>query len=125
MAMHYIDSDIAVKVGGLNEAVIFQDFLLEIKYLEDNGLELHDEEYWSRTSVKELAEYFTYFSLDQIRIVLRKLIARGFLKSRNYNANPIDRTLWYTFGEAGKPIYEEWKKSRVRIIRSRRHANEK
>ena len=122
MTMHYIDTEIAVKVGGVNEAVIFQEFLCQIKDLEYEGLdELHDGEYWIRTSVKELAEYFTYLTEKQIRTVLEKLRAGGFLKVSNYNEDPHDRTLWYTFGKVGKPIYEEWKKPKcVKVLRSRR-----
>lgn len=120
MAMHCIDSEIAVKVGGAAEAVICADFFWAILEKERLGYDFHNGKYWVRTSIKELEKYFTYLSFNQIRTVLEKLRAGGFLKVNNYNEDPFDKTLWYALGEAGEPIYEEWKSSSIRVSNSRR-----
>ncbi len=95
--LHYFDRDIAIKVG-VDEAVVFQHVKFWIEVNEANQRNFNDGCYWTYNSVTAFRDYLPYFTENQLRRCLKKLIESDFLISANYNHHGYDRTTWYALG---------------------------
>lgn len=94
MSLHSFDPAIAAKVG-LNAAVIYQNILFWTEKNLVNGRNVKDGKVWTYNSIKAWGELFPYFSPDQIRRALAKLVEAGLIFEGNYNQSAYDRTKWY------------------------------
>lgn len=102
---HHFNVEIA-KEYGILEAIILNNFQHWIEKNRANGKNFHDGHYWTYNSAKAFSELFPYASQKQIRKALQNLIAEGIIQTGNYNKNPYDRTLWYSFTEKGDSIFQ-------------------
>ena len=102
---HHFNVEIA-KEYGILEAIILNNLQHWIEKNRANGKNFHDGHYWTYNSAKAFSELFPYASQKQIRKALQNLIAEGIIQTGNYNKNPYDRTLWYSFTEKGDSIFQ-------------------
>lgn len=102
---HHFNVELA-KEYGILEAVILNNLQHWIEKNRANGKNFHDGHYWTYNSAKAFSELFPYASQKQIRKALQNLIAEGIIQTGNYNKNPYDRTLWYSFTEKGDSIFQ-------------------
>lgn len=112
--IYQIDSKVAKDVGFVG-AILFWHIAFWIKKNKANGKNFYDGEYWTYSSVKGFSEYFEDLTEAQILQGLKNLIAKGYLKTGEYNKVRYDRTKWYAFGKIGKSIYENSQMSFVKI----------
>lgn len=102
---HHFNVELA-KEYGILEAIILNNLQHWIDKNRANGKNFHDGHYWTYNSAKAFSELFPYASQKQIRKALQNLIAEGIIQTGNYNKNPYDRTLWYSFTEKGDSIFQ-------------------
>ena len=102
---HHFNVELA-KEYGILEAIIMNNLQFWIEKNRANGTNFHDGHYWTYNSAKAFSELFPYASQKQIRKALQNLIGEGIIQTGNYNKNPYDRTLWYSFTEKGNSIFQ-------------------
>lgn len=102
---HHFNVELA-KEYGILEAVLLNNLQFWIEKNRANGTNFHDGNYWTYNSAKAFSELFPYASQKQIRKALQNLIGEGIIQTGNYNKNPYDRTLWYSFTEKGNRIFQ-------------------
>lgn len=102
---HHFNVELA-KEYGILETIILNNLQHWIEKNRANGKNYHDGHYWTYNSAKAFSELFPYASQKQIRKALQNLIAEGIIQTGNYNKNPYDRTLWYSFTEKGDSIFQ-------------------
>ena len=113
---HSFDIDIA-KEYGLNEAIILNNIYFWCEHNRANGLNIHDGDAWTYNTTKAFAELFPYMSERQIYNALKHLENEGLIKTGCYNANPWDRTKWYSVTEKGKCILQKCKMDDVENVK--------
>lgn len=99
MAKYFLDTKV-LGIVGANAALIFNHIAWHIHTKEVDGVDFHDGKYWvyySRTKLQEKA--FDFFTDNQIKQALDKLVEAGLLVKGNYNKLPTDRTTWYALGD--------------------------
>lgn len=84
---------------GVDGAILINNFRFWILKNRANGKHEYDGRTWTYNSMAALAELFPYWTMSQIRRILKNLIKDGVLVSGNYNQNKYDRTLWYAFAD--------------------------
>lgn len=100
MSRHSFDPQIAEKVG-VNAAVIYQNIVFWAEHKMNNRNRSsdrhfwHDGYWWTYNSRSAFSEQFSYFTTDQIRTSLDKLVKCGLLQKGNYNKAGFDKTNWY------------------------------
>ena len=92
---HSFDVGIATDVG-INEAIVFNHIFYWIRYNYMKKQNFHEEKTWMFESFQEISDYLGYFSLDQVRRAIEKLVEKGYLIVGNFHKNPMNRTNWYT-----------------------------
>lgn len=95
---HHFNIEDAKKYG-VNAAVILNNIRFWEAKNRANGVNLHDEKYWTYNSVEAYQELFPYLTADQIRYALNKLVEEGAILKGNYSENKYDRTSWYTVAD--------------------------
>ena len=93
------DTEVAQKYG-VNEAILLQNLAYWIIKNEANNKHFHDGRYWTYNSAEAFAQLFPFWSVNQIRRMLAKLVEDGVLVKGNYNASQYDRTAWYGFADS-------------------------
>lgn len=87
--------DIAV-AHGADVAIFVHNLVYWVEKNAANGKHFHDGRYWTYNSTKALCEMYPLWSKDQLRHIIKKAEAAGLVLTGNYNAKPMDRTLWYS-----------------------------
>jgi hypothetical protein len=93
--MHFFNIKIAEKYS-VNEALFIQNLAHWIEHNVTNGTNFHDGYFWTFNSIEAFTRQYTYFTIDQIRRILEKLLKKEVIKKGNYNQKNYDRTTWYT-----------------------------
>lgn len=89
---------------GVNEAIMIKYFQYWIFNNKVNNRNYYDGRYWTYNSKKAFTELFPFWSIQNIKTILKHLIEKGVILTGNYNKNPYDRTLWYAFVDEEKWI---------------------
>jgi len=91
-----LDQGIAQKLG-LDAALIYNHIVywLKINCMKQDS-EMIEGRYWMYETHKQMADFFGFYSEDQIARGLKKLVDSGLIIKKCLNKNPFDRTSWYT-----------------------------
>jgi hypothetical protein len=90
------DQGIAEKLG-IDAALMFNHIVYWLKInAAKPGAEKIEDKYWMFETQKAMAEFFGFYSEDQINKALKKLTDSGLIISKCLSKNPFDRTLHYT-----------------------------
>jgi hypothetical protein len=87
---------------GLPEAIMIHYFESWITSNRSRRINFHDGRTWSYNTAQALTEDFPFWSVPQIRRVLRSLLDQGILIRGNYNTRGGDQTLWYAFRDEAR-----------------------
>lgn len=101
--IHHFDTEVAQKYG-VDCAIIISNFQHWITRNAANGINFHDGRHWTFNSKKALSVIFPYWSENQIKRSLLKLVECGILVTGNYNKNSFDKTNWYAFVDEARWI---------------------
>lgn len=94
---HSFDTLVA-EIMGIEEAIIFKNIMFWVDKNRANKVNFVDGFYWSRCSVKAMAEIFPYMSEKTIRRALKHLEDEGYIFADHIDLglSAYDRTLAYT-----------------------------
>lgn len=112
---HSFNIQVAKEVG-IAPAVILNNFYWWIEKNKANGKNFHDGRYWTYNTTKAFSVLFPYLTANKIDYALKKLIAKGYVITGNYNKSPYDRTLWYSITEAGYAILQNSKMENTKKV---------
>lgn len=91
-----INKELAGEIG-FQDSVVF----LQLEYL----ISISDHEFggrrWTRQSLEELHEHFTWWSITTLSRILHRLEERNLIAVGQYNRAGYDRTQWYAIDEEG------------------------
>lgn len=92
---HSFDVGVA-KTLGINAAIVLNHIIywLRINCAKDHNV--YDGKVWMYESQQDIANYLDYMTLDEVKKAVVKLLDAGVLIKGNYNANPFNKTSWYT-----------------------------
>ncbi len=93
---HVFSVDLASK-HGLPEAVVIHHFQYWITHNATLKRNFREGRTWTYQTIEEIAAFYPYFSRDQIKRIIEKLVKTGVLKKGNFNSTSYDRTTWYAF----------------------------
>jgi hypothetical protein len=93
---HQFDEDVA-KEYGVSPAVMIASIQRWIRRNRANEKHRHDDRTWTYNSWRSWAELFPFWTADQVRRILEKLIELKVLRVGNFNKTGFDRTTWYAF----------------------------
>jgi len=96
MMTHSFDIEHAEKYG-VGEAIMIQNMAFWIEKNRANRKHFHDGRTWMYNSVKAFMILLPYYSSEQIRRILERLVSYGVLMKGNYSENLGDRTSWFAF----------------------------
>lgn len=105
---HSFDVDIARKYGVI-EAILINHLEYWIEKNKANNENYYEGYYWTYNSIRAFNELFPYVSQRQIQNALKHLKEAGIIQTGNFNKNPYDRTLWYSFTDQGKYVIKKCK----------------
>lgn len=111
------NSKIADKYG-VNEAIFIQNVYFWIKQNKANDRNYYEGKYWTYNTADALAELFPFWSVHQIKRLIKKLEALEILILGNFNKKGFDRTNWYALSDEIMSIYEE-NETAQSIVRNR------
>lgn len=93
---YFFDIDVAKKYG-VNAAIMIENMRFWIHINEAKKVNFYDGKTWTYNSIEAFKSLFPFWTENQIRHILRKLIQQKVLVKGNYNKHGYDRTLWYAF----------------------------
>jgi hypothetical protein len=95
------DVEVATKYG-VDEAIMIQNFQFWIFKNKAGEKNQHDGRTWTFNTIKALETIFPFWSVKQIRRVMKSLIDNEILVTGNYNQKGYDQTTWYAFKDEQK-----------------------
>lgn len=96
------DPEVAEQYG-LEESILLKNFDLWTSPDRENpnDRKYFNGRYWICVSLKELHSIFYHMSTSTIRRTLDNLLDKGLLMKDNFNANPLEKILWYALTDIG------------------------
>lgn len=91
---------------GMAIAALLNHFAFWYKRIKSEDHQFFEGDYWVRMKLEKLQSYFTYLTIEQLRHILRKMIAENLIKKSEFNDQKTDRTKWYTLTSLSKEILQ-------------------
>lgn len=98
------NADVAKKYG-VNEAIFLQNLYFWIFKNMANGRYDFDGKNWTYNSMEAFAQLFPFWTVAQIRNIIKKLETNGAIYIGNYNIDWSNRTKWYALSEEVLELY--------------------
>lgn len=92
------DSEIA-KLYGVNEAIFINNIYFWINHNVANNKHFYDGRFWTYNTKKAFTELFPFWTYEQVKNIIKKLIEKEVLITGNFNENTWDKTAWYSLSE--------------------------
>lgn len=89
--------ELAIKLKDVELAIIVQFFFNVICKHKREGRNNIENRTWNYCTAEELQDYFPYWTIDQIKGRLRKLVKIGVFVAKKHSSSPFDQTNWYAF----------------------------
>ena len=86
---------VAMKYG-VDEAIFLDSIMFWYRHNRANGLNYHDDRWWTFNSMAAFVELFPWWSDKQLRRIIKSCKEQGALLTANYNTDGRDRTVWYS-----------------------------
>lgn len=100
---HSFNVEVAKQLD-VHRALFVQHFSFWYQKNKTDNVNFFKGDYWVRMKISQLHTYFPYYTVDQIRRFIEKLLADKLLKKDEFNDKKNDRTKWYTFTKKGKKL---------------------
>lgn len=94
---HTFNIDLATELGCVNLAILVHHFEYWITYNERSKKNFYEGKYWMYQTLDQIARHFPYWSIDQVKRMIKKLLDKKILIKSNFNKTAFDRTVWYAF----------------------------
>lgn len=97
MSVISFDSKVAAKYG-ISESVFIYHLQYMLNHHKAHNRNFYDGRYWNYNSMKYFTNHmYEFWTIDQIRRVIKSLVDKKVILVGNYNKNKYDRTAWYAF----------------------------
>lgn len=96
LSTHCLNVSIATKLKSADQALFLHHIAYWIEYNERLERNFHEGRYWTYSTLEDLNAHFPYWTKDQLRTIINKLVEKGVVLKGNYNENKYDRTVWYS-----------------------------
>jgi hypothetical protein len=111
---HSFDINIAEMLNSVELAIIIHHFAFWIDLNTRSKKNFHNGKYWTFQSMEDISNHFPYFSTNQVRRLIEKLVNMNILEKGNFNKTAFDRTVWYAFHDNWKyPIWQNCQMDRA------------
>ena len=99
------DTDIAARYG-VEEAILLDHIRFWCEKNQSNPDCQKEGRCWMYASAARLAEHFSFWSVPQIRRLLKSLVRQGALLEGRFGRFAFDRTLWYAISESALSMFQ-------------------
>ena len=107
--MNYIfNVELAAKIG-LDESILLENLVFWIKKNKANKKHEHGGKNWTYNSTSAFHELFPFWSLSQIKRILKSLLNQDVIVINCFNENRYDRTNWYSLSNSYYYLIDETK----------------
>lgn len=65
----------------------------------------YEGRYWSYNTLKNLVQYFDFWSTKNIRTIIKHCVDQGLIQVGNFNKHKYDKTCWYTLTDKALEYY--------------------
>ncbi len=108
---HSFDIRLATSLG-VDAAIFVHHISYWLEYNERMKKNFKEDRYWTYQTLSDLHGHFPYWSIDQLRHLIKKLTTLGILIKGNFNENRYDQTMWYTLDFSKIPTCM-WENSQI------------
>lgn len=108
-----INTDLALVLGDLNEAIVLNQLNYWLEINEKAGKNFIDGKYWVYNTYNDWkTNNFPYWSEKTIQRTFSRLESKGVVIAANYNKESFDKTKWYTIDtEALQALVDDFKRN--------------
>lgn len=92
------DANLCIFMANLSTWIKYNSSKLHLPLSERN---YHDGRYWSYNSVNDFVKYFGFWSIKNIRTIIKNCIDQGLVITSTFNKKKYDNTLWYSLTDKG------------------------
>jgi len=83
-------------VVGVDCSIMLSNIEFWVETNEKNKINFHEGKYWMYNSINAFCELFPFWSEQNIKTILSKLIKHRYIKKGKFNKKGYDKTSWYT-----------------------------
>lgn len=98
MKTYVFDREQAIQYG-IEEATLLWHITYWVEKNKANNKNCFDGRYWTYNSASALQEMFPFWSIKQIRRILKSLEDKGAIVRGQWSEDKYDHTYWYTLGD--------------------------
>lgn len=107
-AFFIVSSDLADKYG-VEESIFLTNMIYWIKHNKADNINFHEGRTWTYNSFEAYSKFFTYWTLNQIRRIIKSLKDQNAIVTGEYNKMAGDRTAWYALADESMIYYDDIK----------------
>lgn len=100
---HTFDTGYAMAYG-VNEAIMIRNLQFFITANANRGQNFHEGRHWTYDKLADFPKHFPYWSVDQVKRIIKSLVTQGVIIIGHFNKHWSDRTCWYAFQDEAKFI---------------------
>lgn len=89
------DPTIAKEIG-VEEAIMLSNISFWVAKNQANKNNFHEGYYWTYNTTEAFVELFPFWTVEQVKRILRNLTKAGYVKKGRFNKKGYDRTCWFT-----------------------------
>ena len=94
--MNYLFDVEEAEKYGVNEAILLYHFKYWLRKNLVNDKNIYDGKAWTYNTNNAFIELFPFWSIGQIRRILKSMEKQDLIETGNYNKSQYDRTKWYS-----------------------------
>lgn len=82
-----------------------------------NEKHFYEDRFWSYNTLNALTDLFPYWSIDQIRTIIKNCIKNGLMIKGNFNKSGYDRTQWFSLTDKALSFYPTiWEIYQMKLV---------
>lgn len=89
------DPNIAEELG-VDCAIMFANIEFWVDTNKRNGINMFNDKYWTFNSIRAFREQFPFWTEQNIKTILKKLVEAKYIEKGRFNKKGYDKTSWYT-----------------------------
>ena len=98
---YHFDVEMATR-HGVGEAIMLSNFEYWLAKNKADNRHYHDDRTWTYNSVNSLTKLFPFWSIRQVRRILKSLLDQEVLIKSTHNKHAYDKTNWYALTDESK-----------------------
>ncbi len=95
MSTYYFEAQDAEKYG-VNEAILLSHLRYWVNHNKAHGHNFHEGRYWTYNTMDAFTKIFSFWSIDQVRRILKSLVDQKLIIKGSFSSNKLNRVMWYS-----------------------------